>query len=120
MRLKGINKENQDVWVHAIKQMKKHINTIPRILEKGEVKTTLDQKKISAQEFVEKLQDEILRTGSQMSTVEGVLEQIEEDKLDQYFNDKMKRALTECLSELKDRIYPTMKRIEISINKWRK
>lgn len=120
MRLKGLNKEKQDVGVHAIKKMKKHIDTIPRILEKGEVKTTTDQKKISAQQLVEKLQDVILRTGSEMSTIESALEQIEEDKLDQYFNNNMKQALAECLSELKDSIFPTMKRIESSINKWRK
>lgn len=94
---------------------------IPRLVEKGKIKpkTKEEQKRITAQEFVERLEQEILDTSSQMITIEGVLEQIEDQKLEQYFTPKMLEALTLSLKELSENVTPAVNKIKSTIEKWR-
>tara|TARA_Y100000310_G_scaffold178831_1_gene178784 strand:- start:621 stop:1631 length:1011 start_codon:yes stop_codon:yes gene_type:complete len=121
IKLKGLNQEKQKVGVAAIKKMTEQIKTVPKILEEGEVKTERDDKKLLVNQFVERLKDEILSTRSKMFSIEGVLDQIEEEKLDnKYFNAQMKSSLRETLLEFKKNIPPVLKRIENTINKWGK
>lgn len=116
-KLKHLSENKQKVAIDNIKATKKHMDKIPKLVDKKPEKEE-DKGPVSAQEFIERLQEEVLNTSSQMAMIEGTLEEIDEKNLEQYFTPTMIEALKLSLEELNKNIKPAILRIEKVIKKW--
>ena len=104
-----------------MKVMKKDVEKVPNLIKDGKIKgEKATEKQMQTQEFVMKLQKEILDTTNQIIAIEGILEQIEEEELDQYFSPGQKNELSNVLNLLSKKIKPAIDRIEKHVEKWRK
>jgi len=121
-KLSGLSEEKQKTAIENISKMKNTIKKMPGLVKKGKVKpvSEKEKKKMTAYEFVSKLNHEIAETSNQVQTIQSVIEEIEENELDKFFTSKMKESLSEYLKELSDNINTGLKTINKVRNKWKK
>jgi ParB/RepB/Spo0J family partition protein len=123
-KLKGLDESVQKDTIENMKATKKAINKIPEIVKRDvngkapKPKNEAEERKVSAQEFVDRLVTEVADTADQMRLVEAALDAINEQDLDQHFNAKMKKALAGVLKELSEDIEPTLKKVKANVKKW--
>lgn len=121
-QLKGMREDKQELAIANILANKKHIAKIPALVKDTKIKpkNEADKKKITAQIFMNKLNDEISKTGTQIRLIKAVLEQIEEDKLEEHLSSSMKKGTSEMLNSLIDDVNEASALFKKYDAKWRK
>jgi ParB/RepB/Spo0J family partition protein len=118
-KLKGLAPERAEVGIQAIQRMRKDIKSVPKSLDTAKLDELTRKKVMDAQQFIKRLQDEMVQTMMQMGKIEGVLEKIEADKLDEHFDAGMKTSLIRYLTEMDERTKTAMQLVERTIDRWR-
>jgi ParB/RepB/Spo0J family partition protein len=121
-QLKGLREDKQELAIANIVANKKHIAKIPTLVKDTKIKpkNEAEQKRITAQIFMNRLNDEISKTGTQIRLIRAVLEQIEEDKIEEHLNVNMKKGTSEMLSSLIDDVNEASALFKTYEKKWRK
>jgi hypothetical protein len=120
-KLKSLPENKRNTAVETIKSMKKYSDEVPKLVADNKLKDEkTDPKMVTTQEFVSKLQREIANTVGQIEGVKGIIEYIEEEELDKFFNAKMKAGLSTMLNEMQKSIKPSIEVVEKAIKKWQK
>jgi ParB/RepB/Spo0J family partition protein len=120
-KLRKLPVDKIEIGIRAAVQLKKKVKKIPSIL-KGKAYESAEEaekkKILTAEDFIQRLQSEILGTSGQLNAIKGILEAIEDEKLDAYFDGNMKAIISECLQELVKSIKPAYDKISKKMVEW--